>query len=97
MTTTHPIWTGTVPVDDTELAVTDNGGTGLPVVYLNGQFATQGYWRRVLAELGPGLRHITHDERARGRKSGRSADRSFAAAVREVAALDRNAHLGGAS
>ena len=41
-------WTGLVPVDDTALAVTDTGGPGLPVVYLNGQFATQGYWRRVL-------------------------------------------------
>jgi hypothetical protein len=46
------------------------------VVYLNGQFATQGYWKRVLAELGPGFRHITYDERARG-KSKRSADYSF--------------------
>lgn len=42
-------WTGMVPVDDTALAVTDTGGPGIPVLYLNGQFATQGYWRRVLA------------------------------------------------
>ncbi|WP_224283526.1 alpha/beta fold hydrolase [Streptomyces sp. LS1784] len=80
-------WTGMVPVDDTALAVTDTGGPGLPVVYLNGQFATQGYWRRVLAELGPRLRHITYDERARGRKSKRSADYSFEAAVRDVDAV----------
>jgi hypothetical protein len=45
-------WTGMVPVDDTALAVTDTGGPGLPVIYLNGQFATQGYWRRTIAELG---------------------------------------------
>jgi hypothetical protein len=32
--------------------------------YLNGQFATQSNWRRVIAELG-GWRHITYDERAR--------------------------------
>jgi pimeloyl-ACP methyl ester carboxylesterase len=76
-------WTGMVPVDDTALAVTDTGGPGIPVVYLNGQFATQGYWRRVIAELGPGWRHITYDERARG-KSERSADYSFEAAVRDV-------------
>ena len=44
-------WTGLMPVDDTALAVTDTGGHGIPVVYLNGQFATQGYWRRVIAEL----------------------------------------------
>ena len=75
-----------VPVEDTALAVTDTGGTGIPVVYLNGQFATQGYWRRVITELGTGLRHITYDERARG-KSKRSADYSFEAAVRDVDAV----------
>jgi pimeloyl-ACP methyl ester carboxylesterase len=79
-------WTGRVPVDDTALAVTDTGGPGIPVVYLNGQFATQGYWRRVIAELGAGWRHITYDERARGR-SKRSADYSFEAAVRDVDAV----------
>jgi pimeloyl-ACP methyl ester carboxylesterase len=79
-------WTGMVPVDDTALAVTDTGGPGIPVLYLNGQFATQGYWRRVIAELGAGWRHITFDERARGR-SRRSADYSFAAAVRDVDAV----------
>jgi pimeloyl-ACP methyl ester carboxylesterase len=79
-------WTGMVPVDDTALAVTDTGGPGIPVVYLNGQFATQGYWRRVIAELGTGWRHITFDERARGR-SNCSADYSFEAAVRDVDAV----------
>ncbi|MGW0374618.1 alpha/beta fold hydrolase [Streptomyces coeruleorubidus] len=79
-------WTGMVPVDDTALAVTDTGGPGMPVVYLNGQFATQGYWRRVIADLGTGWRHITFDERARG-KSKRSADYSFEAAVRDVDAV----------
>lgn len=80
-------WTGMVPVEDTALAVTDTGGTGIPVVYLNGQFATQGYWRRTIAELGTGFRHITYDERARGKKSLRSADYSFEAAVRDVDAI----------
>src|SRR5690242_18487769 len=84
--TTQP-WTGMIPVDDTALAATDSGGDGLPVIYANGQFATQGYWRRVLADLGPSWRHITFDERARGRKSGRSADYSFEAAVRDVDAV----------
>jgi pimeloyl-ACP methyl ester carboxylesterase len=83
---THPIstWTGMVPVDDTALAVTDTRGSGIPVVYLNGQFANQSYWRRVIAELGTGWRHLTYDERARGRRSKRSADYSFEAAVRDV-------------
>ena len=83
---THSAWTGMVPVDDTALAVTDTGGPGIPVVYLNGQFATQGYWRRVIAELGSGWRHITYDERARG-KIEASADYSFEAAVRDVDAV----------
>ncbi|WP_392675921.1 alpha/beta fold hydrolase [Streptomyces sp. LN785] len=84
---TGSTWTGMVPVDDTALAVTDTGGPGTPVVYLNGQFATQGYWRRVISELGTEWRHITYDERARGKKSKRSADYSFEAAVRDVDAV----------
>ncbi len=84
---TSSAWTGMIPVDDTALAATDTGGTGIPVVYLNGQFATQGYWRPVIAELGTEWRHITYDERARGRKSQRSADYSFEAAVRDVDAV----------
>ncbi|RSM72570.1 alpha/beta hydrolase [Actinoplanes sp. ATCC 53533] len=86
-TSTSSTWTGMLPVDDTALAVTDTGGPGIPVIYLNGQFATQGYWRRVIADLGTGWRHITYDERARGRKSKRSADYSFEAAVRDVDAV----------
>jgi pimeloyl-ACP methyl ester carboxylesterase len=84
---TDSTWTGMVPVDDTALAVTDTGGPGIPVVYLNGQFATQGYWRKVIADLGPGFRHIPYDERARGKKSKKSADYSFEAVVRDVDAV----------
>jgi pimeloyl-ACP methyl ester carboxylesterase len=80
-------WTGMVPLDDTALAVTDTGGPGIPVVYLNDQFATQRSWRQVIAELGTGWRHITYDERARGKKSKRSADYSFEAAVQDVGAV----------
>lgn len=79
-------WTGQVPIDDTALAVTDTGGTGVPVLYCNGQFATQRYWRSVITALGPDFRHITFDERARGR-SERSTDYSFNAAVRDVDAV----------
>ncbi|MEV0334246.1 alpha/beta hydrolase [Nocardia sp. NPDC050717] len=79
-------WTGMVPVDDTALAVTDTGGTGRTVLYLNGAYADQKHWRRVIGELGPGFRHITFDERARGR-SGRSADYSFEACLRDIDAV----------
>lgn len=86
ITSTGSTWTGMVPVDDTELAVTDTGGPGIPVLYLNGHVATQRYWRRVIAELGPEWRHITYDMRARG-KSKRSADYSFETNVRDVDAV----------
>jgi pimeloyl-ACP methyl ester carboxylesterase len=75
-----------VPVDDTALAVTDTRGPGSPVLYLNGSFASQRSWRPVIADLGPGWRHITYDERARGR-SKRSADYSFEACLRDVDAV----------
>lgn len=79
-------WTGMVSVEDTALAVTDTGGTGKPVVYLNGSYVSQSRWRHVIAELGNGWRHITYDERARGR-SKKSADYSFEACIRDVDAV----------
>jgi pimeloyl-ACP methyl ester carboxylesterase len=79
-------WTGVVPVDDTALDVSDTGGPGRPVVYLNGAYADQSHWRRVIADLGSDYRHITYDERARG-KSKRSADYSFEACIRDIDAV----------
>lgn len=86
MTNTANSWTGLVSVDDTALAVSDSGGTGRPVIYLNGSYATQRSWKPVIAELGSGLRHITFDERARG-KSKKSADYSFEACLRDIDAI----------
>ncbi|WP_228812065.1 alpha/beta fold hydrolase [Nocardia flavorosea] len=85
-TSTTSAWSGMVPVDDTALAVSDTGGTGRPVVYLNGAYADQSHWKKVIAELGPGYRHITFDERARG-KSKQSADYSFEACLRDIDAV----------
>ncbi|WP_280402441.1 alpha/beta fold hydrolase [Nocardia carnea] len=79
-------WTGMVPVDDTALAVTDTGGAGQTIVYLNGAYADRSHWKRVIADLGPGYRHITFDERARG-KSKQSADYSFEACLRDIDAV----------
>ena len=79
-------WSGMVAFEDTALAVTDTGGPGQPVVYLNGSYADQKHWRRVIAELGTEYRHISYDERARG-KSKRSKDYSFEACVRDVDAV----------
>jgi pimeloyl-ACP methyl ester carboxylesterase len=75
-----------LPIDDTELYVRDMGGPGRPVVYLNGAYADQSHWKRVIADLGPGYRHITYDERARG-KSKRSKDYSFEASLRDLDAV----------
>lgn len=75
-----------VPIDDTALAVTDTEGPGIPIVYLNGAYACQRHWRPVIAKLGPGWRHITYDERARGR-SKRSVDYSFEACVKDLDAV----------
>ncbi|MEV0538015.1 alpha/beta hydrolase [Kitasatospora sp. NPDC050463] len=86
MTSKQSAWTGTVEFEDTALAVTDTGGPGRPVVYLNGSYADQSHWRRVISELGGDYRHITYDERARG-KSKRSADYSFEACVRDLDAV----------
>jgi pimeloyl-ACP methyl ester carboxylesterase len=86
MTIKQSAWTGMVPVDDTALFVRDTGGPGRPVVYLNGAYADQSHWRRVIADLGSDYRHITYDERARG-KSKRSADYSFEACIRDLDAV----------
>ena len=75
-----------LPIDDTALAVTDTGGPGTPVVYLNGAYADRKHWKRLIAELGDGYRHITYDERARG-GSKRSADYSFEACLRDLDAV----------
>jgi pimeloyl-ACP methyl ester carboxylesterase len=86
MSIKNPTWTGMVTVDDTALAVTDTGGTGPTVVYLNGSYADQSHWRRVIAQLGDDYRHITFDERARG-KSQTSSDYSFEACLRDLDAV----------
>ncbi len=55
MTTSSPTnsaWSGKLPFEDTALAVTDTGGPGIPMIYLNGQFTTQFHWKKVIAELG---------------------------------------------
>lgn len=75
-----------VPVDDSAVSVTDSRGPGHPVLFLNGSFASQRSWRRVIAELGSGWRFITYDERARG-GSKRSADYSFEGCLRDVDAV----------
>ncbi|WP_433664044.1 alpha/beta fold hydrolase [Nocardia sp. CA-128927] len=83
---TDSTWTGLVPIDDTALSVTDTRGPGLPIVYLNGSYADRRPWRHLIAELGAEYRHISYDERARG-KSKQSADYSFEACLRDIDAV----------
>jgi pimeloyl-ACP methyl ester carboxylesterase len=80
----NPMWSGLIPVDDTQLFVKDFGGSGIPIIYLNGAFANHNYWNKVITELGADFRHIIYDERARGRKSGTSSDYSFEACIRDI-------------
>ncbi|WP_433258616.1 alpha/beta fold hydrolase [Streptosporangium sp. CA-135522] len=87
MSNFNSAWTGMVSIDDTALAVTDTGGPGRPVIYLNGQFASQAYWRQVIAELGSDYRHITYDMRARGRSKRSAAAASFETHVRDIDAV----------
>ncbi|MFJ9823017.1 alpha/beta fold hydrolase [Streptomyces sp. NPDC101160] len=73
----------TVDAPDTRLCGVDTPGAGPPLLFLNGGFATQHSWRRVLARLGGTHRTVTFDARARGR-SGPSADCSLRAQIDDV-------------
>jgi pimeloyl-ACP methyl ester carboxylesterase len=74
-----------VPVADTVLDCNDAGGTGYPLVFLNGAFDNQRGWKKALNSLGSKFRAIT-DERARGR-SKPSSDYSFEGCVDDVASI----------
>jgi pimeloyl-ACP methyl ester carboxylesterase len=82
----NPKWSGLISVEDTQLFVTDTGGSGQTVIYLNGSYANQGHWKGVVKELGSDFRHILFDERARG-KSKKSNDYSFNACLRDLSAI----------
>jgi pimeloyl-ACP methyl ester carboxylesterase len=79
-------WCGLIPVEDTKLFVTDRGGFGQTIIYLNGSYANQGHWKRVVKEVGAEYRHVLFDERARG-KSKKSKDYSFNACLRDLSAI----------
>lgn len=81
-----PRWSGLIPVDDTQLFVTDTGGLGQTIIYLNGSYANQAHWKGIVKELGPNYRHVLYDERARG-KSKKSGDYSFIACQRDLSAI----------
>jgi pimeloyl-ACP methyl ester carboxylesterase len=75
-----------VQSDDASLDCNDSGGTGHPILFLNGAFGTQRDWTRVLRRLDPDYRTVTFDARGRGR-SGRSRTYSFAADLDDVATV----------
>lgn len=76
----------TVPVADTVLDVNDTEGKGHPVLLLNGMYATQRHWKRVVPLLAGRYRVVTFDGRARG-KSGTSSDYSFAGCLEDLTAV----------
>ena len=82
-------WSGFVSIDDTKLFVNDSGGSGQSIIYLNGSYANQKHWKKVIRELGSNFRHINYDERARG-KSKKSKDYSFDACLRDLSAVIRH-------
>lgn len=75
-----------VPIADTVLDCNDAGGSGYPVVFLNGAFNDQRGWKKVLNRLSSDFRSITYDERARGR-SKKSSNYSFGGCIDDLAAI----------
>ena len=75
-----------VPVADTVLDCNDSGGSGYPLIFLNGAYGSQRDWKKVLNKLGSGYRIITYDERARG-NSKKSADYSFEGCLDDLSAI----------
>lgn len=82
---TDSTWTGMVAIGDTALAVTDTGGPGIPVLYVNGHVAPQKYWRHVIADLGPGWRHITYGAFVAAHRASPNPDRTVGAVLVEGA------------
>jgi pimeloyl-ACP methyl ester carboxylesterase len=73
----------TIPTADTQLHGVDTAGEGRPLLFLNGGFATQRHWDRVIHRLGGKHRTVTFDARARG-KSDTSADYSTRGAIDDI-------------
>lgn len=86
VTSEKRVWSGFISIDDTKLFVKDTGGSGQAIIYLNGSYANQKHWEKVIKEVGQNYRHITYDERARG-KSKKSKDYSFDACLRDLSAV----------
>ncbi|WP_225000428.1 alpha/beta fold hydrolase [Cesiribacter sp. SM1] len=85
-------WSGFIPVEDTKLFTKDTGGSGQAIIYLNGSYANQKHWKKVVKELGSNYRHILYDERARG-NSKKSKDYSFDACLRDLTAIIEHRHI----
>lgn len=79
-------WSGIIPIEDTAIYVSDTGGIGTPIIYLNGSYADHKHWDKVVEFVGTQYRHILFDERARG-KSKKSKDYSFNACLRDLGAV----------
>ena len=52
-------------------------GTGTPIIFVHGNWATSSWWEGVLKELPDGLHGIAYDMRGRGRTAGPDSDYSI--------------------
>jgi len=62
-------------------------GSGTPVVFLHGNWATSSWWEPVLARLPDGCRGIAYDLRGRGRTTGPDSDYSIPSLAADLRAF----------
>jgi pimeloyl-ACP methyl ester carboxylesterase len=79
---------------DAQLAVTDWGGDGPPMVFIHGLSGKQRDWDPVATQMADRCRVITYDQRCHG-SSSRSADHSWPAFVADLEALLKDLELHG--
>lgn len=62
-------------------------GTGRPIIFIHGNWATAAWWELVLARLPPGLRGIAYDLRGRGQTNGPDSTYAIPALADDLAAF----------
>ena len=64
-------------------------GSGIPIVFVHGNWATSSWWEPVLARLPDGWRGIAYDLRGRGRTAGPDSDYSIPSLAADLRVLRR--------
>jgi hypothetical protein len=91
MTLEQSAWAGMLPIDDTALYVNDTGGSGRPMVYLNGAYADLSHWRRVVVALGSDWSGAASSPMSRPRSSRSEASHDHRTHVRIARGLQAGA------